>query len=224
MDIENDKIKTENNILKGVNKNLRDEIQKYKEEDIAKTKEETKNLKKQIELIEKEKSDINIKFQNLKNHFNHDFLISKKIRLILEYLTLNNQTMEAKIKELNIIKEKNDKKYGMLQQSLNEKNNKIESKEKMIEDLKKKINEEKVKYTQLNNEYNNLLKISNEGVKKIENEKELDTEVKKSFSELSKLLNQNKEIVPFLYNKLENVEKENKNLKEQIILFYIKYP
>ena len=40
--------------------------------------------------------------------------------------------------------------------------------------------------------------------------------IKKSFSELSSCLNKYKEIVPFLNNKLENVEKENKILKEQI--------
>ena len=48
-----------------------------------------------------------------------------------------------------------------------------------------------------------------------------DFNIKKSFGELIKCLDIYKEILPFLNNKLENVENENKSLKEQINKFNI---
>ena len=67
----------------------------------------------------------------------------QKIRLILEYLTTNNQIMEGEINELNILKDKIEKMQNCNRQKM-KKNTKIESKEKMIEELKIKINEEKI--------------------------------------------------------------------------------
>ena len=55
-----------------------------------------------------------------------------------------------------------------------------------------------------------------ERVEKNENESKNDLDIKKSFIELITLLNKYKEIIPNLYKKLENEEKENKNLKELI--------
>ena len=76
--------------------------------------------------------------------------------------------------------------------------------------------EEKVKYSQLNNEFINLTKLSKEEQKNDGNEGDRIQAIKNSFSDLSKLMNQYKEILPFLYDKLEILEKENKNLKEQL--------
>ena len=216
MDIENDNLKNENNLMKRINKNLKEENQKYKEGEIIQNKKENENLKNTISELEKKYNDTNTKFQNLQNDFNHDFGISKKIRLILNYLINNNKVLEGKINEYNIFKERSHQKEIQLQQNLNEKNEKIEEKEKIIEENKKILNEEKVKYIQLNNEYNNLLKLSKEEVKNYKNETEQNQSIKISYSELTALLNKNKEIIPFLYNKLEIFEKENKNLKEQI--------
>ena len=128
--------------------------------------------------------------------------------------------MESKLNEYNTYKEKSEKKKAELQQIINEKNSKIESKNKIIEDDKKKLNEEMTKYSQLNNEYHNLLKQSKE-VKKFDSENNnttgaRDVEIRQSFTDLYNLLTKYKEIVPFLNKKLENEEKENKNLKEQI--------
>jgi len=123
-----------------------------------------------------------------------------------------------------------------LQQSINEKNIALELRNKMLEENKKRINEEIFKYGQLNMEYTNLLNISKEETnidnnnkndninkddkndknnKNDKNEKK-DKDIRNSFQELWNCLNKYKEIVPFLNNKLENVEKENKDLKEQV--------
>ena len=218
MDIENESLKSENIMMKKINKNLKEEIQKYKEGDILQNKKETELLKSTISDLEKKYNETSNKFQNLQSDFNHDFGISKKIRLILNYLTNNNKSLEEKINELNIMKEKSQQKEAQLQQMLIDKNSKIEQKEKIIEEEKKKLNEEKLKYIQLNNEYNNLLKLSQveELNNKYENETEHNKNIRNSFSDLTVLLNKNKEIIPFLNNRLEIVEKENKNLKEQI--------
>ena len=218
MDIENESLKSENIMIKKINKNLKEEIQKYKEGDMLQNKKETEILKNTISDLEKKYNETSNKFQNLQSDFNHDFGISKKIRLILNYLTNNNKSLEEKINELNIMKEKSQQKEAQLQQMLIDKNSKIEQKEKIIEEEKKKLNEEKLKYIQLNNEYNNLLKLSQveELNNKYENETEHNKNIRNSFSDLTVLLNKNKEIIPFLNNRLEIVEKENKNLKEQI--------
>jgi len=218
MDIENESLKSENIMMKKINKNLKEEIQKYKEGDMLQNKKETEILKSTISDLEKKYNETSNKFQNLQSDFNHDFGISKKIRLILNYLTNNNKSLEEKINELNIMKEKSQQKEAQLQQMLIDKNSKIEQKEKIIEEEKKKLNEEKLKYIQLNNEYNNLLKLSQveELNNKYENETEHNKNIRNSFSDLTVLLNKNKEIIPFLNNRLEIVEKENKNLKEQI--------
>ena len=218
MDIENESLKSENIMIKKINKNLKEEIQKYKEGDMLQNKKETELLKSTISDLEKKYNETSNKFQNLQSDFNHDFGISKKIRLILNYLINNNKSLEEKINELNIMKEKSQQKEAQLQQMLIDKNSKIEQKEKIIEEEKKKLNEEKLKYIQLNNEYNNLLKLSQieELNNKYENETEHNKNIRNSFSDLTVLLNKNKEIIPFLNNRLEIVEKENKNLKEQI--------
>jgi chromosome segregation ATPase len=218
MDIENESLKSEKIMMKKINKNLKEEIQKYKEGDILQNKKETELLKSTISDLEKKYNETSNKFQNLQSDFNHDFGISKKIRLILNYLINNNKSLEEKINELNIMKEKSQQKEAQLQQMLIDKNSKIEQKEKIIEEEKKKLNEEKLKYIQLNNEYNNLLKLSQveELNNKYENETEHNKNIRNSFSDLTVLLNKNKEIIPFLNNRLEIVEKENKNLKEQI--------
>ena len=171
-------------------------------------------LKSKIIELEKEKKEKNEKLEEFKKKFNHDYGISKKIRLILNYLMYNNQVMESKIKEFNLEKEKNEKAKYELQKIINIKNNLIELNTKTIEEDKKKLNDEIFKYTQLNIEYNNLLEISKENNTMDKNE-QFD-KLKKCFSHLSSCLDKYKAIVPFLYNKLENIEKENKKLKEQI--------
>lgn len=153
--------------------------------------------------------------EEFKKKFNHDYGLSKKIRVILSFLNNNNKMMEAKINEYNLSKEKNEKNKLELQKIINEKNNIINLKDKIIEENKKKLNEEIFKYSQLNIEYSNLLDISKENDINI-NTVDNDTKIKKSFSVLSGALNKYKEVVPFLNHKLESVEKENKALKDQI--------
>ena len=69
IDIENRQLKAENSIIKNINKNLFDEIQKYKAEDIQKEKKENEALKlkiKELEQISKnEKDALNLKFQEM---------------------------------------------------------------------------------------------------------------------------------------------------------------
>ena len=216
MDVENENLKKENNDIKWLNKTLKEKIQKFKEGDMKQAKEETDNLKKVIADLEKKNNEMNIKYQNISSEFNHDFGISKKIRLILNYLVNNNKVLETKLNEYNIYKEKSQIKEAQLQQMLNDKNIQIETKDKLIEENKKKLLEEKVKYSQLNNEFINLTKLSKEEQKNDGNEGDRIQAIKNSFSDLSKLMNQYKEILPFLYDKLESLEKENNNLKEQL--------
>ena len=210
MDIENEKIRTENNLLK-------DEIQKYKEDDYIKNKKEVEELKNKYENLDKEKNDINEKYIKLQKDFNHDLFNSTKVRAILDFLIKNNQMMEKKINEYNNIKINNEKKNAQLQQTINEKNMKIEEKEKMMEDIKKKLNEEKNKYIQLNKEYTNILNLSKQEPKNIENDKDGENKkIKDNFNLMLKSLNKCKEIIPFLINKLDTVQKENNDLKEQL--------
>ena len=80
------------------------------------------------------------------------------------------------------------------------------------------------KYGELNTEFIKLNEISKNtdtnNVSNPENNNDNnDLKLKKSFSELLLCLNKYKEIVPFLNNKLESIEKENNNLKEQINKF-----
>ena len=217
MSIECENIKNENNLLKAINKTLKNEIQKYKEEDIIKTKEEIVNLKNQMEKLEKEKNDLNKKYKTLGSDFNSYLSNSQKIRKILMFLIGEKKKSEEN--EQKNDKDKQDIKIKIedLEKKIKEKDSKIEEKDRIIEEGEKKINEDLVKYAQLNNEYNNLLKLSKEErVEKNENESKNDLDIKKSFIELITLLNKYKEIIPNLYKKLENEEKENKNLKELI--------
>ena len=216
INLENEKLKTENNFLKNINQNLNNDIQKCKFDDLQKTKEETELLKNKINDLEKEKTEKNEKLNEFKKKFNHDYGVSKKIRLILNFLNNNNEIMEKKINEYNIYKEKNEKQKSELQQIIKEKNIIIELKNKIIEDNKKKLNDEIFKYTQLNIEYMNLLDTNKElNNNNINENNDKDTNIRRSFSDLSLCLNKFKEILPFLNNKLENIEKENKLLKDE---------
>ena len=103
----------------------------------------------------------------------------------------------------------------------------ITNKEKIItettknnETLKKTLEEEKTKYSQLYNEYQNLIELSKDNnlSGNVSPNPGANTNTKtlqKSFSELSLCLNNYKKIVPFLNSKLESVEKENEDLKIQ---------
>ena len=166
--------------------------------------------------MEKEKNEKNEKLEKFKKKFNHDYGVQKKIRLILNYLINNNQMMESKIKEFNLYKEKSEKKKLELEKMINIKNNLIDLNTKTIDDDKKKLNDEIFKYSQLSIEYLNLIDISKDNTINIKDNNDKIRNLQKSFSDLSLCLNKYKEIVPFLDNKLENVEKENKTLKEQI--------
>ena len=154
--------------------------------------------------------------EEFKKKFNHDYGVQKKIRLILNYLIYNNQIMESKIKEYNLYIEKSEKKKLELEKMINIKDNLIDLNTKTIEEDKKKLNDEIFKYSQLNIEYTNLIDISKENNIKNKDNNDKMRNLQKSFSDLSLCLNKFKEIVPFLNNKLEIVEKENKSLKEQI--------
>ena len=215
INIENEKLKNENSFLRSMNKNLNSDIQKFKFDDLQKSKEESQKLKNKIIELEKDRNEKNERVEEFKKKFNHDYGLSKKIRVILSFLNNNNKMMEAKINEYNLSKEKNEKNKLELQKIINEKNNIINLKDKIIEENKKKLNEEIFKYTQLNIEYSNLLDISKENDINI-NTVDNDIKIKKSFSVLSGTLNKYKEVVPFLNHKLESVEKENKALKDQI--------
>ena len=72
----------------------------------------------------------------------------------------------------------------------------------------------------LNSEYIKMIDITKEK-ENCDNKdaNNIDFNIKKSFGELIKCLDMYKEILPFLNNKLENVENENKSLKEQINTF-----
>ena len=191
-------------------------MEKFKFNDIEKKKEEIEQLKNRITDLEKEKNEKNEKLEEFKKKFNHDYGVQKKIRLILNYLNYNNQMMESKIKEFNLYKEKSEKKKLELEKMINIKNNLIDLNTKTIEEDKKKLNDEIFKYSQLNIEYTKLIDISKENNITIKDNNDKMRILQKSFSDLSLCLNKYKEIVPFLDNKLENVEKENKSLKEQI--------
>ena len=47
--------------------------------------------------------------EEFKQKFNIDYDLSKKIRIILNFLNNNNKMMKTKINEYNLSKEKNDK-------------------------------------------------------------------------------------------------------------------
>ena len=219
INLENENLKNEINLLKNKNKNLDNEIEKFKFDDLEKKKEEIEKLKSKISELEKDKKENNEKLDEFKKKFNHDYGNSKKIRLILNYLMHNTQIMESKIKEFNIYKEKNEKMQYELQKEININKNLIELKSKTIEEDKKKLGEEKFKYEQLRKEFNNLVEISKENNNAKDSNDNSETQsdkLKRSFSHLFSCLDKYKTIVPVLYNKLENIEKENKKLKEQI--------
>lgn len=230
IDLENKHLKIENNGLKNINQNLINEIQKYKSEDILKEKNEKEslNLKIQelskkskneadalnlkIQELEKEKMEKNEKLDELKKQFNHDYGVSKKMRIILNYLIDTNKQLESKINEYSINKEKYEKKIIELEQKINDNNNILEEKQKNLKEYKRKLDEQIFKSGQINTEFLQLVEISKEKNDQINN----DFNIKNGFNDLLKCLNKYKEIVPLLNSKWELCENENKILKEQI--------
>jgi hypothetical protein len=68
-------------------------------------------LNNKIQDLEKKEKEKNEKLDEFKKKFNHDYGVSKKIRLILEFLNNNNQKLESKIKEQEANKDSYEKKW-----------------------------------------------------------------------------------------------------------------
>ena len=241
LEIESKAKKIENTGLKNFNKNLFNQIEQYKsknnEEKIKekekekeildlkikeieqKTKEEKSIMENKIKELEKESKDKNDKLEAFKAEFNHEYGISKKIRLIINYLMSTNQTLESKILETNKIKETYDKKIVELEEIISRKNQSMENLNMTLEENSKKLIEQFNKYNELNNEYNKIIDLSKEKNEADDNNNNND--IKKCFSILLCYLNKYREIVPFLNNKVDTLENENKTLKEKINLYNV---
>ena len=184
-------------------------------------KEEKDTLNNKINELEKKIVEKDGKLENFKNQFNHDYSISKKIRILINYLNNKNKSLESKILELNNDKENYEKKRIELEQIINDKNQNIENLNMNLEENIKKYGDQLFRYDELNKEYLKLIDISKE-----KNQDDInsnlnnnESNVKKSFIELLTCLNKYRELLPFINNKLEDLEKENKSLKEQINKF-----
>ena len=129
-----------------------------------------------------------------KKKFNHDYGVSKKIRLILEYLNNSNQKLESKINEHIANKDIYEKKISELEVIIKDKDILLESNNKAKEDYKKTIDEHIFKYGQLNSEFIKINDISKE-IKETNNNENNTNEIKKSFSELLLVLKKYKEIL-----------------------------
>ena len=103
-----------------------------------KTKEEKSIMENKIKELEKESKDKNDKLEAFKAEFNHEYGISKKIRLIINYLMSTNQTLESKILETNKIKETYDKKIVELEEIISRKNQSMENLNMTLEENSKK--------------------------------------------------------------------------------------
>ena len=205
-------------------------LEKEKNELIEKINKEKNDLNEKLnkeknesnEKLNKEKKELNEKLDNYKKSFSHNYLISKKTRLILSFLNSQNQILETKFNDLKTSKELNELKITELEKIITNKEKIITETTKNNETLKKTLEEEKTKYTQLNNEYQNLIELSkdnnlsgNVSPNPSANTNPKTVQLQKSFSELSLCLNNYKKIVPFLNSKLESIEKENEDLKIQ---------
>ena len=122
---------------------------------------------------------------------------------------------------MNNDKDNYEKKRIELEQIINDKNQNIENLNMNLEENIKKYGDQLFRYDELNKEYLKLIDMSKE-----KNQDDInsnlnnnESNVKKSFIELLTCLNKYRELLPFINNKLEDLEKENKSLKEQINKF-----
>jgi chromosome segregation ATPase len=141
--------------------------------------------------------------------------------MLINYLNNKNESLESKILELNNDKENYEKKRIELEKIINDNNQNIENLNMNLEENIKKYGDQLFRYDELNKEYLKLIDISKE-----KNQDDInsnlnnnESNVKKSFIELLTCLNKYRELLPFINNKLEDLEKENKSLKEQINKF-----
>ena len=110
------------------------------------------------------------------------------------------------------------KKIAELEQIIKDKNKIEEEKNKNIDEFKKKMDEQIFKYGQLNTELLKITEISKETKTNNSNTGEqnmIELNIKKGFNDLLKCLSQYKEILPFMINKIEMLERENESLKEK---------
>ena len=242
-EIENKSLQTENKALKNFNTNLLSQIEKLKSENNEKKIKEKENEKQMLdikmkELIQKsieEKDTLNNKINELERklvekegrlsqfqtNFNHDYGLSKKIRILINYLNKTNQTLESKISEHDKNKETYQNKLSEYENVINNKNQDIENLKMNLEENMKKYEGQITRYEELNKEYKALVDLTKEKNPE-ENNNNInnnDANIKKSYNELLFCLNKYKEILPALNQRLEEVESENKNLKEEMNIY-----
>ena len=230
----------ENNELKGLLDNKKNDIEKYLK-DIKLLKEENLKLNFQISEESEKNKILSNKFESLNNNYNllkeHNIKIEnieKKIMeenlLHLEKIKNLEESNENHIREINDIKTKkegekkiyneqlkiNEKNYEINNKALNDEINKIK---KELEILNLEVGNLKIKLEQKNNENNNLISINKEINSKLNelekdkiNQKEENEKLQLEKEEIAKKLNT--EINKINEDYINIVEKNNNNIKE----------
>ena len=230
----------ENNELKGLLDNKKNDIEKYLK-DIKSLKEENLKLNFQISEESEKNKILSNKFESLNNNYNllkeHNIKIEnieKKIMeenlLHLEKIKNLEESNENHIREINDIKTKkeeekkiyneqlknNEKNYVINNKALNEEINKNK---KELEILNLEVGNLKIKLEQKSNENNNLISINKEINSKLNelekdkiNKNEENEKLQLEKEEIAKKLNT--EINKINEDYINIVEKNNNNIKE----------
>lgn len=230
----------ENNELKGLLDNKKNDIEKYLK-DIKSLKEENLKLNFQISEESEKNKILSNKFESLNNNYNllkeHNIKIEnieKKIMeenlLHLEKIKNLEESNENHIREINDIKTKKEEEKKIYNEQLknNEKNYEINNKilndeinknKKELEILNLEVGNLKIKLEQKNNENNNLISINKEINSKLNelekdkiNKNEENEKLQLEKEEIAKKLNT--EINKINEDYINIVEKNNNNIKE----------
>ena len=230
----------ENNELKGLLDNKKNDIEKYLK-DIKSLKEENLKLNFQISEESEKNKILSNKFESLNNNYNllkeHNIKIENIEKKIMEENLLNlekiknlEESNENHIREINNIKTKKEEEKKIYNEQLknNEKNYEINNKalneeinknKKELEILNLEVGNLKIKLEQKNNENNNLISINKEINSKLNelekdkiNQKEENEKLQLEKEEITKKLNT--EINKINEDYINIVEKNNNNIKE----------
>ena len=230
----------ENNELKGILDNKKNDIEKYLK-DIKSLKEENLKLNFQISEESEKNKILSNQFESLNNNYNllkeHNIKIENIEKKIMEENLLNlekiknlEESNENHIREINDIKTKKEEEKKIYNEQLknNEKNYEINNKalneeinknKKELEILNLEVGNLKIKLEQKNNENNNLISINKEINSKLNelekdkiNKNEENEKLQLEKEEITKKLNT--EINKINEDYINIVEKNNNNIKE----------
>ena len=213
-------------------KNINNEEEQMKNEELENLKTENKNfadqiieLKKEIENVEKKLKDEEEKRENIENKYKKLSQRAKEYQNDLEEKKMKEYELNKKIEILEKEKNKyeNDKKEGKkneeeisekikkLENSLKNEENEKKNKEKEIEDLKKKLKKEKEE-----REKDRLLKREEDDRR--EEQKKMEQRNKDKENEEKKILEEEKKKLEDEIKKKEEIIKEKEEENQKIIL------